>query len=136
MEIDGGCHCGELTYKADIELDRISICHCLDCQILSGTAFRTAVSVEKSNFSLLSGTPKTYTKLSDSGNPRTMAFCENCGTQLYGTGIDENTKFLSLRIGTSNQRRDLKPTRELWRRSAVSWIKNLGIKNSFDRGAE
>ena len=45
MKIDGGCHCGAIAYEATIDPSRIGICHCIDCQILSGTAFRTAVRV-------------------------------------------------------------------------------------------
>ena len=44
MHIDGGCHCGALTYEAEIDPARVGVCHCLDCQILSGSAFRTAVT--------------------------------------------------------------------------------------------
>ena len=40
MKIDGHCHCGYITYEADIEPDKTLICHCSDCQTLSGSAFR------------------------------------------------------------------------------------------------
>ena len=32
MHIDGGCHCGNITYEADIDPEAVSICHCADCQ--------------------------------------------------------------------------------------------------------
>ena len=41
MKIDGGCHCGYITYEATIDSEQIGICHCTDCQTLSGSAFRT-----------------------------------------------------------------------------------------------
>ncbi len=28
MQIDGRCHCGHVTYQADIDPQRVSICHC------------------------------------------------------------------------------------------------------------
>jgi hypothetical protein len=40
MKIDGRCHCGYITYEAEIELEKALICHCTDCQTLSGSAFR------------------------------------------------------------------------------------------------
>lgn len=135
MKVTGGCHCGELRYEADIEPDRIGVCHCIDCQILSGSAFRTAVRVPATRFSLLTGTPKTYTKTGGSGRPRIMAFCANCGTQIYGTGIADDAKQISLRIGTCDQRADLKPVRQIWRRSAVNWLNNLDIAESHETSA-
>jgi hypothetical protein len=134
MKIDGGCHCGALKYEADIDPARIGVCHCIDCQILSGTAFRTAVHVNAEDFQLLCGEPKTYIKTGGSGRPRIMVFCGNCGTQLYGTGVDEDAKRISLRIGTSNQRATLKPVTQIWRRSAVTWLNDLGIDKSYEQG--
>ena len=38
MKVDGGCHCGSITFEAEIDPDAVGICHCTDCQRLSGTA--------------------------------------------------------------------------------------------------
>jgi hypothetical protein len=32
MQIDGQCHCGVVTYEADIDPEAVSICHCTDCR--------------------------------------------------------------------------------------------------------
>ena len=37
MKIDGHCHCGYLTYEAEVKPEDAVICHCTDCQTLSGT---------------------------------------------------------------------------------------------------
>ena len=136
MKIDGGCHCGELTYEAEVDPKRVGICHCTDCQILSGTAFRTAAHVESAKFNLLTGTPRTYVKTGGSGNPRVMAFCGTCGTQIYGTGLGQRAKLLSLRVGTCHQRAMLAPKREIWRRSSVDWLGELGVGPCFDEGLD
>ena len=128
ISIDGGCHCGALAYEARIDPARIGVCHCIDCQILSGAPFRTAIHVDRDDFTLLRGEPKTYTKTGGSGKPRIMVFCGNCGTQLYGTGTGQDAQRLSLRVGTCNQRAQLKPVRQIWRRSAVQWLDDLGIE--------
>jgi hypothetical protein len=43
MKIDGACHCGCVRYEAEVNLEQVAICHCTDCQIISGSAFRTVV---------------------------------------------------------------------------------------------
>jgi len=55
MRIDGRCHCGFITYEADIDPEKVIICHCTDCQTLTGSAFRTAVLTREGGFRLLSG---------------------------------------------------------------------------------
>ncbi len=43
MEIDGQCHCGRVTYRAEIDPAKVSICHCTDCQNLTGSPYRVTV---------------------------------------------------------------------------------------------
>ena len=126
MQIDGGCHCGNVRYEADIEPEKVILCHCTDCQIISGTAFRTVVFVPQSKFTLLCGSLNTYIKTADSGNKRVMAFCPDCGTHLYATSVDGEDKVLGLRVGTAHQRGELRPVRQHWSRSALDWVTDLG----------
>ncbi len=125
MKIDGGCHCGALRYEADIEPERVIICHCTDCQIMSGSAYRTVAFTRPDGFRLLSGAIKTYVKTADSGNRRAMGFCPDCGTHLYATSIDEGPKVYGLRVGTSNQRDRLVPKAQCWCDSALDWSQSI-----------
>ena len=109
MHIEGECHCGAITYEANINPEKVVVCHCTDCQKLSGTAFRTVVFTEDENFDLKSGELKTYIKIAESGNERIQAFCPNCGSPIYSTSVGEAPKTLGLRVGAINQRSDLQP---------------------------
>ncbi|CCE05951.1 hypothetical protein BRAS3843_1500057 [Bradyrhizobium sp. STM 3843] len=62
MQIDGGCHCGRVTFAAEIDPEQVSICHCTDCQSLTGSAFRVTVVCSAEQVRLTGGTPKLYTK--------------------------------------------------------------------------
>ena len=46
MKVDGRCHCGFLSYVAEVDPEQVEICHCTDCQTLSGSAFRVVVPAE------------------------------------------------------------------------------------------
>lgn len=84
MKIDGSCHCGAIRYEAEIDPANVTICHCTDCQMLTGTAFRITVQAAAEDFRLTAGRPKTYRKLTaDSGIPRIHAFCAECGSPVY-----------------------------------------------------
>ena len=125
MHIDGGCHCGNISYEAEIDPQKVIICHCTDCQRLSGSAFRTVVFVPESDFKLLNGTLKTYVKVADSGNQREQTFCPECGTHIYASSVGGENRTLGLRVGTSRQRAELAPKKQYWGRSALHWVNHL-----------
>ena len=70
MKIDGECHCGYIKYEAEIDPERVVICHCTDCQTLSGSAFRTVAFSREDTFRLLAGDVKIYVKTAESGAQR------------------------------------------------------------------
>ena len=124
MKIDGGCHCGYITYTAEINPDNVGICHCTDCQTLSGTAFRTSVRAAKNDFDLRSGQPKIYVKTAESGNKRAQAFCPECGTPIYASDVTDPQSF-NIRLGTVRQRGELRPKSQGWFRSAQNWVLDM-----------
>ena len=124
MKIDGGCHCGSITFVAEIDLEKVTICHCTDCQMLTGSAFRVVVRAPRDKFELRGGKPKTYVKTAESGTKRVQAFCPECGTPVYSTAPDDPQIF-GLRIGTIRQRAELRPTQQIWCRSALGWAMDI-----------
>src|SRR5207245_1799285 len=89
MKIDGACHCGYITYEAEVDPEKTVICHCTDCQILSGSAFRTVVLTREDTFKVRSGEPKIYVKTGESGTQRPQAFCPECGTPIYSASVGD-----------------------------------------------
>jgi hypothetical protein len=125
MRIDGQCHCGRIAFEAEIDPGRVSICHCTDCQVLTGSAYRVTVLCDAGKVRLTRGAPKIYAKTADNGRTRFQHFCENCGSPLFTSGQDGPDDW-GIRWGSIRQRRDLKPARQLWCRSAAPWINELG----------
>lgn len=124
MHIDGGCHCGYIKYEAEIDPETVSICHCTDCQTLSGSAYRTVVPAAKGTFKILTGQPKIYVKTAESGNQRAQAFCPECGTPLYATSATD-PQIYGIRVGSARQRAELRPKKQGWCRSALDWAMNI-----------
>jgi hypothetical protein len=130
MKIDGACHCGYITYTAEVDPDRAGLCHCTDCQTLSGSAFRMSVPAVKEAFTLSGGQPKIYIKTAESGNRRAQAFCPECGTSIYSSAVEDPQVF-NIRLGTSRQRAELKPRSQGWCRSAHDWVMDLNSIKQF-----
>ena len=125
MKIDGGCHCGHITYEAEIDPEMVAICHCTDCQTLSGSAFRTVAPSKEGSFRLLSGELKVYVKIAESGAQRSQAFCPECGTPIYATSVGDGPKVHGIRVGTIRQRDALAPVRQVWTVSAQQWLPEI-----------
>ena len=132
MKVHGRCHCGEIAYEADVDPSRTSICHCTDCQMLSGSAYRAAVLADRDKFSITRGHPKIYVKTGESGNKRAQAFCSNCGTPVYSADAVDPAVY-NLRIGCLDQRADLSPKKQIWCASALPWSSNITAVETFDR---
>ena len=123
MRVDGGCHCGKITYEADIDPDKAGLCHCTDCQTLTSSAFSLFVPVAKETFRLR-GEPRVYVKTAESGNRRAQAFCPECGTRIYASAEKDPLVF-NLRLGTVRQRAALSPRAQIWCSSALPWVNAL-----------
>lgn len=132
MHVDGHCYCGKISFEAEADPATAQVCHCTDCQELTGSAYRTAVKA--SGFKLLSGTPKVWIKLAESGNKRAHAFCADCGSPIYSAAADGNLDVVGLRVGTLNQRRALPPVRQIWTRSALPWAMDIHALEGHEKG--
>lgn len=124
MHITGGCHCGHVTYEAELDPQRVVICHCSDCQKLTGSPFRVTVVVPDSDLKV-TGEPRMYKRVADSGRVRQQYFCPECGSQLFVNGEGEASKIWGVRWGSIDQRMDVKPQRQVWCRSAPAWLSEI-----------
>jgi hypothetical protein len=134
MKIDGGCHCGAITYEAEVDPNQTSICHCTDCQKLSGTVFRTSIRAPGERFKILTGEPRVYVKTGDSGAKRAQGFCANCGSPIYATAAEGGEpKIYNIRVGTVRQRDQLVPKVQIWCRSEQPWLSGLGTIRKVEK---
>ena len=126
MKVEGRCHCGAIAYEAEVERNSINLCHCADCQMLTGSAFRANIQAPAHTFNILKGEPRQYVKTADSGARRVHAFCPTCGTPVYSCAVD-NPQIYSLRVGALKQRYELgTPKRQVWTKRRLPWVERLG----------
>jgi hypothetical protein len=136
MKIHASCHCGYIKFEGEADPEKVTICHCTDCQTLTGTAFRTSVPIPGPSFKLISGEPTTYIKTTaESGNPRAQTFCPKCGTPLYSTTPGDSPKpFYMVRVGILRERDQLSPKVQIWARSARPWVNDLASVRRMEKG--
>lgn len=123
MQVHGRCHCGAVQLMAEVQPSRVFVCHCRDCQVLTGSAFRVVAPVEPGSLRVR-GAVKGYARTADSGAVRWQFFCPECGTPLHA-GAPDGAGLVTVRVGVLQERALLAPTAQLWRRSVLPWVDEL-----------
>ena len=81
MERTATCRYGQLSATCEGEPARVSVCHCLECQKRSGSAFAIQARWRDGDVTI-SGQFKTWERIADSGHKATYQFCPECGSTL------------------------------------------------------
>lgn len=81
-ERTASCSCGKLRAVCSGEPVRTSMCHCLECQKRTGSAFGIQARFAREQVAV-HGEPKQYVRAGDSGIPVTFNFCGDCGCTIF-----------------------------------------------------
>lgn len=117
---DASCACGNIRVRCKGEPVRISVCHCLECQKRTGSAFSAQARFLKENVEFVSGNPRIFERVGDDGGRITQRFCGVCGTTVWHT-IDADPAFPPPRVSVYGERKhawveikDLAPVEHIW----------------------
>jgi hypothetical protein len=81
MNVEGGCYCGAVRYRAEGDPVFRAQCHCRECQYISGGSPNVVMGVPERGFAYTLGAGKPFRR-KDLPNPVTREFCAECGTHL------------------------------------------------------
>ncbi len=95
--LTGGCLCGALRYRATGPILYSGLCHCLDCQKSTGSAFAPYMGVNSKDVAL-TGSFATYNHPLGGGRVSRRNFCPTCGSTVFGG--DPTTGTLTLYAGS------------------------------------
>ena len=82
------CWCGQAQAVCEGEPTRVSVCHCLNCQQRSGSAFAAQARFPVGRVTI-NGDLHDYVRAGDSGKRATFRFCRTCGATLAYTAEAE-----------------------------------------------
>lgn len=78
----GSCHCGQVSYQVEMDLDKVIDCNCSHCH-KKGLVL---VFVDKEKFNLLQGEGVLTEYLFNKKSIRHL-FCKHCGVESFAEGI-------------------------------------------------
>jgi len=109
----GGCQCGAIRYEFQGEPLRVIVCHCRECQKQSASAFGISVFVPRNRFHVTRGTPRFWSRPTDSGRTLECAFCPDCGSRVWHqrAGTDDA---ISVKGGSLDEPVDLRDATHIW----------------------
>lgn len=115
----GGCMCGEVRYILAGEPTWVWQCYCRDCQQATGTG-HTTIAAYPNDKVTLSGEPKTYTTIGDTGGRVIRHFCSNCATRLFTSG-DLAGQLWIFQSGALDDPSSVTPTAAIYVKDRISW---------------
>ena len=118
------CRCGQLTATATGEPVRVSVCHCLDCQRRSGSAFAAQVRFPAEQVTI-AGNSTEYAHAGGGGNIARFHFCPTCGDSVYFTN-DTIPETIAIALGTLANPFAFTPNFSVWENRKHDWIEITG----------
>jgi hypothetical protein len=118
------CRCGQLKAECHGEPVRISVCHCLNCQQRSGSAFAAQARFPAEQVRI-SGDSTEWVHVGDSGGVTDFHFCPLCGSTVWyrGGGMPE---LIAVAIGAFADPDFLAPRVSVWEERKHDWVTITG----------
>jgi len=135
----GSCLCGDIKFEARGEPIRHHMCHCINCQKHSGSAFMSNfiyIGPENVNITDESNYLTSYDdKGTTSGAPLQRNFCSNCGSSVFIRPV--GTPVMVICTGTLDNKedRDLPLTHEIFCISQQSWWEKVSSELDVPKSA-
>lgn len=118
----GGCLCGAVRYSIDTDPlpRRQLLCHCVDRQKHTGTAFVSGMAFPAEAV-VVTGALATFTQPGgQSGEPMHRRFCPKCGSPILIEKDGTGRKLLM--AGTLDDNSQFKPAISLFCEQAPAWV--------------
>jgi hypothetical protein len=119
------CRCGQLTATVTGEPVRVSVCHCLDCQKRSGSAFAVQGRWPADQLAV-EGQSKSFTKVADSGNHAIYHFCPACGSDVHYENHGKFDGLIAIPLGAFEDPYSFAPGFSVWEKRKHGWVEITG----------
>jgi len=118
------CRCGQLKATVAGEPIRMSVCHCLNCQKRSGSAFAAQARWPAEQVTI-EGRLQSFEMSGDSGGAATFHFCPECGSDVFykNSGADDQ---VAIPLGAFDDPYFLTPAFSIYENRKHGWLEITG----------
>jgi hypothetical protein len=118
------CNCGGLQIACEGEPERISMCHCLECQRRTGAVLSNQAWFNRQQITI-SGSSSEYVRRGDTGRRVTFRFCPGCGSTVYWEA-EGYPDLIAVAVGAFADPAFPAPRHSVWERRRHHWVEPLG----------
>jgi len=98
------------------------MCHCVECQRRTGSAFSVAVFYERDNVRIAGGSSEKFERESASGYPVTFHFCRRCGSNVWWEPA-RIPELVGVAVGAFGDPSFPQPEQSVWTRYKHAWLR-------------
>lgn len=117
------CSCGRLAAAVTGEPVRNSVCDCLNCKRLTGSAFSWNATYDESQVQV-TGEHSSFTVLSEEGFRGRHHFCPHCGVRVF-YAIERRQGMITIPVGAFADPDFPPPTVEVYGERRCPWLPEL-----------
>jgi hypothetical protein len=117
LPLEGGCLCGGVRYRIDVEPHHADYCHCRMCQRATGAPVVPWLTLAREAFTWTRGEPAVYRSSAEAER----LFCPTCGTQLAFRALAEPDS-LDVTLASLDDPEAVRPTHHIWTDSRIGWF--------------
>ncbi|GGL33565.1 MULTISPECIES: GFA family protein [Caulobacter] len=121
------CACGAVKFAFDSDPTFVANCHCNDCKRASGGEMATFFAVPADDFDLLSGQPKAFHYVANSGNGLDRNFCPDCGSRVFTSNLDGFPGAVFVQLGSLDRPDLIAPKLEMFTARRLDWNRPLDL---------
>jgi hypothetical protein len=129
-EMTGGCLCGAVRYRAAGTPDFQGLCHCRDCQRLSGGGHVGFMCFPTGRVTI-EGQTLAHKGVGGSGQPADRHYCPQCLSQLFGF-TDVLPGKTNIYAGSLDDNSQFEPTFAIFVRSRPPWDRSSQSLQCFE----
>lgn len=126
------CACGAIKFEFDADPSFIADCYCKDCRRSSGGAMATFFGVPEDDFALISGAPKSFHYIAQSGKGLDRNFCPDCGARVFTSNLESFPGTIFVTIGSLDDPIGIEPNVEMFTKRRLKWMKALDVPQFTD----
>jgi hypothetical protein len=119
---EGGCDCGKVRYRLNVEPIVVNCCHCKACQRQTGTAFAVNVLIESDNLELLGDVPVGVEHATASGMGQANFHCPDCLTSVWSVYHAAGDGVRFVRAGSLDDPSRVTPSAHIHTAEKVPWV--------------
>ncbi len=124
------CHCRALRLACAGEPYKVSMCHCIDCQRRTGSAFSVAAFYPREAVRI-EGATHSFERDSASGNRVRFHFCPDCGSNLFWESA-RMPHLIGVALGGFEDPGFPAPEQAVWARDRHAWVAVQGDIPHFE----